>query len=127
MARAAARPPRPDLVYQALCAGPMGHIEWDDKAAELVRCNRRLKGLTTQWIRTSLHEFALTSDPSCVVPRPEDDEYWLALHPDDPWWYRVVLPDVPGVPQGLFVKLRLVDPDDTVDPWVQIVGCHESN
>jgi hypothetical protein len=119
------RSARPDLVYKAICAGTLGQVEWKPEAAENMRCNPRMKRFTPQGIRVLLREFVLEKGCDCIIPRPESDEYWLEMHPDDPWWYKVVIEEVEEFPQGLFVKMKLVDPDDELDPWVQIVDSHE--
>jgi len=118
MARAA----RPDLV-KAICAGTMGQIEWLPKALEIMLQDRRMKGFTERGVRLALREFVLAHGSGCIHAQAETDAEWLDLHPDDPWWYKVVV-EVDEFPQGLFVKLRLVDPDDVQDPWVAVIGCH---
>jgi hypothetical protein len=101
----------------------LGQVEWLPRAAEIMRSDPRMEDFTPQRVRADLRAFVHAQGISCIVPRPEDDEYWKGIHPDDPWWYRVLI-NVPEFQQGLFVKLRLVDPDDDQDPWVSIMGCH---
>ena len=117
--------PRPDLVYKAICAGILGQVSWDHKAEEIMQCNPKMRGFTTKGIKLLLREFVLKKGCGCIVHRPEDSEYWLKVHPDDPWWYKVVIEEVDEFPKGLFVKMRLDDPNEELDPWVQIIGCHE--
>jgi hypothetical protein len=84
----------------------------------------RMEGFTTLGVKAELRAFVKANGPSCIVHRREDDDYWKEKHPEDPWWYKVVI-ESSGLPEGVFVKLRLVDPDEEHDPWVTIVGCHK--
>jgi hypothetical protein len=118
---------RPDLIHKAICAGVLrlGQMEWKESAAQNMRNDPRMKGFTTRGVQEELHRFAVANGSGCVEARPETDQYWLDIHPDDPWWYQVVI-EADEFPEGLFIKLRLVDPDDEQDPWAQIVSCHPS-
>jgi hypothetical protein len=55
--------------------------------------------------------------------RLETRREYLQESPDDPYWYRAIIP-VRGLPNGLFVEVRLMD-DDPAEPWVEIVSAHE--
>jgi hypothetical protein len=111
---------QPDLVHKAIRAGTLGQIQWKDSAARLVRNDPELLGLTPEGIPALLRQFVL--DGNCLDVRRETRAEYLAEHPDDPFWYRAVIP-VEGLPGGLFVEVRLID-DDPDDPWVEIVSAH---
>jgi hypothetical protein len=116
---------RPDLVHKAICAGALGQIEWLPKAVELIRQHPRMrgKGFTPNGIKADVRAHVLANGIGCIQAQKETDAFWLEQHPDDPWWYKVVI-EVDEFPQGLFVKLRLVDAEESQDPWVTIIGCH---
>jgi hypothetical protein len=120
-----ARVARPDLVHLAICSGIMGQIEWKPAAADNLREDRRMDGFTTIGVRDLLRQWVLKNGAACINAKQETDPDWLARYPDDPWWYSVVI-EVDEFPKGLFVKVKLVDPDDESDPWVTIVSCHPS-
>jgi hypothetical protein len=107
------------LVNKAIASGILGHIQWKESAARLVRCDPCLQGLTPEGIRALLRQFVLDGN-SLEVRREIRVEY---LDPDELFWYRAVLP-VPGFPRGLFVEVKLIDDDPEV-PWVEIVSCHQ--
>ncbi len=111
---------RLDLVHLAIRSGFLGHIQWKDSAARLVRADPDLLGLTPEGIRDLLRQFVL--DGNSLTERRETRREYLDANPDDPFWYRAVVP-VPGLPGGLFVEVKLVD-DDPVEPWVEIVSAH---
>jgi len=56
----------------------------------------------------------------------ETDPDWLAEHPDNPWWYCILVP-VPEFQQGLFIKMKLLweegDPED--DAFAQLISIHK--
>lgn len=109
------------LVNKAIASGILGHIQWKESAAHLVRCDPCLQGLTPEGIRTMLRQFVL--DGNSLEVRHEQRLEYLEEHPDEPFWYRAVLP-VSGFPRGLFVEVRLID-DDPEMPWVEIVSAHQ--
>lgn len=111
---------RLQLVHKAIGAGWRGHIEWKDATARLVRDDPDLLGLTPEGIKELLRQFVL--DGHTLTERHETRPEHLAEHPDDPFWYRAVIP-VTGLPRGLFVEVRLID-DDPDEPWIQIVSAH---
>jgi hypothetical protein len=117
------QPARLDLVHKAICAGILGHIQWKDSAAKLVRDSHELEGLTPEGIRGLLRQFVL--DGHELTARQETREEFLAQNPDDPFWYRAIIPR-PGFARGLFVEVVLVD-DDTEEPWVEVVNCHRQH
>ena len=79
-----------------------------------------MKGLTPEGIRSLLRQFV--RDGNALTIRQETREEYLQEHPDDPYWYRAIIP-AQDFPLGLFVEVRLVD-DDPTDPWVEIVSAH---
>jgi hypothetical protein len=119
MARAAT----PNLVHKAICNGHYGQIEWTDKAQEVMLADRRMQGFRPNGVRDLLRQWVIQHGSNCLRATQETDPDWLAEYPDDPWWYSVVI-DVKGFYDGLFVKVKLIDPDDTSDPWVVIISCH---
>jgi hypothetical protein len=118
-----ARGARSDLVVKAICAGVLGQIDWKAAAADSLRAEERTSHLTPMGIRADLRQEVLRLGATAVQARAETDPYWLEIHPEDPWWYKVVL-ITKEFPQGLMVKMKLVDPEDEDDPFVQIVSCH---
>lgn len=111
---------RLDLVHKAIRSGVFGHIQWKDSAARLVRDDSALEGLTPEGIRALLRQFVL--DGHALDIRHEARAEYLGEDPDDPYWYRAVIP-VTGLSRGLFVEVKLVD-DDPEEPWVEIVSAH---
>jgi hypothetical protein len=109
-----------DLVHLAIRSGVFGHIQWQDAAARLVRIDPDMEGLTPEGIRALLHQFVL--DGFCLSVRHETRAEFLQENPDDPFWYRAVIP-VPAFPRGLFVEVKLID-DDPAEPWIEIVSAH---
>ncbi len=113
-------PTRLELVHKAIRSGWRGHIEWKDAAARLVRDDPDLLALTPEGIKELLREFVLAG--GALAEREETRQEYLEEYPDDPFWYRALIP-VPGLPRGLFLEVRLID-DDPEEPWVQIVSAH---
>jgi hypothetical protein len=111
---------RLDLVHKAICSGILGHIQWQDSAARRVRNDPDLEGFTPEGIRAELRQFVL--DGHSLDVRQETRAEYLEENPDDPCWYRAIIP-VSGLPKGLFVEVKLVD-DDSEEPWVEIVSAH---
>jgi hypothetical protein len=114
--------PRLDLVHLAIRSGVLGHIQWKPAAERLANDDPDLHGIgiAAHHVRVMLREFVLDGNSldACMETRAE----YLAENPDDPCWYRAVIP-VAGLPHGLFVEVRLVD-DDPKEPWVEIVSAH---
>jgi hypothetical protein len=111
-----------ELVHKAICSSVLGlgHIEWTESAARLLRDDPDLKSLTPEIISALLHQFVMNGN-SLDVRRETRTEY-LQDDPDDLFWYRAII-EVPGLPRGLFIEVKLVD-DDPSEPWVQIVNAH---
>ena len=85
--------------------------------------DRRMQSFRPQGVRLLLNDWVVQKGLGCIRSTLEKDKHWLAEYPDDPWWYYVII-DVDDFPDGLFVKVKLIDPDDTLDPWVVIISCH---
>lgn len=111
---------RLDLVYEAIRAGTTGNVQWQDAAARRARAQPGLQGLTPEGIVALLRRFVLDGEE--LDARSEAREEHLELDPENPWWYRAIIP-VPGLTHGLFVELKQVD-DDPENPWVEIVNVH---
>jgi hypothetical protein len=115
-----ANPPKLDLVHLAIRSGIYGHIQWQDAAARRVRGDPDMAGYTPEGIRALLRAFVLHG--GTLTARTEMRPEYLEANPDDPYWYRAILP-APPLPHGLFLELRLID-DDPKEPWVEIVNAH---
>lgn len=115
--------PRPDLVEKAIAAS---QLQWNDKALRLLRSKSDLHGFTDLGVKQLLRDYICNHGGKCKE-RKETDEDWLDKHPDDPWWYFVVVP-VPQFPKGLFVKMRLLweEGDLETDAYAEIIGVHEA-
>jgi hypothetical protein len=113
-------PAQLDLVHKAICSGVFGHIQLKESAERLVRDDPDLGGLTPSGIRALLRKFVL--DGNSLTVREETRAEYLEENPDDPYWYRAIIP-IPGLPRGLFVEVKIVD-DDPAEPWVEIVSAH---
>src|SRR5438552_15413047 len=97
-----------ELVNKAIASGILGHIQWRESAARLIRGDPCLNGLTPEGIRALLRQFVL--DGNSLEVRCETRAEYLEENPDEPYWYRAVLP-VAGFPRGLFVEVKLIDDD----------------
>lgn len=102
-------PSRLDLVQKAICAGTMGHIEWKPSAYEVVRDDPEMEGFTPEGIRRLLREFVFAGN--CLNVRHERRTEFSEENPDEPYWYRAVIP-VDQFPKGLFVEVKLIDDDE---------------
>ena len=109
-----------ELVNRAIASGVLGHIQWKESAARLARCDPCLAGVTPEGIRALLRQFVL--EGNSLEVRHETRAEYLEENPDEPYWYRALIP-VPGFPRPLFLEVRLVDDDPEV-PWVEIVSAH---
>src|SRR5438105_3996848 len=114
-------PSRLELVHAAIRAGIYGQIEWKSSAYELVRKDPKMTDFPPARVRALLRDFVLQGNR--LTERTEQRAEKLQDDPDDPCWYRAIIP-VPEFPKGLFVEVRILD-DDPQDPWVQIVSAHE--
>lgn len=81
-----------------------------------------MAGFTPAGVKLLLREFVCTNGGALDV-RNQGFEYWLKEDPDNPFWYRAVIP-VPEFARGLFVELVISDYDE-IDPYVWIVSEHE--
>ena len=111
-----------DLVHLAIRSGVFGHIRWKYSAECLVRDDAAMyaNGVSPAEIRKILREFVRAGNSLSV--RHETRQEYLAEHPDDPFWYRAVIPSA-AFAHGLFIEVKLVD-DDPVEPWIEIVSAH---
>lgn len=105
------------LVMKAVLEGRTvtGCCEWDDLAYRRVLADAEL-GLPPHLIRKALIEFVLASGIIQQVKeqRPEYNDF--------DFYYKAVVP-TEGFPNGLFIEMRLTDPD--VDcPTVLLVNAH---
>ena len=114
------RAARPDLIYKAICSG---NIQWNISAAENMLRDERTKNFAPTVVKGWLCNFVLSKGSDCVKVRPETDDYWLEVNPDDPWWYKVNI-EFSDRPTRLFVKMKLVDPDEEANPGAEIVSVH---
>ena len=112
--------PRLDLVHKAICAGIFGNIEWKPDAYARVRADAAMQGVTPEAIRQTLREFVKEGGQLDI--RHEIREEKRAEDPDNPYWYRAVIP-LPEFAHGLFVELVLLDYDEQ-EPFVLIVNAH---
>ncbi len=109
-----------ELVRKAITSRLGGCCEWDDKAAQRVRSDRSLEGLSPEEIQERLQDY-VTDHPEAVMARRESREEYRGVCD---FWFRVILP-VPGFTHGLFVELVLEDDPDPDVPGVVIVNAHE--
>lgn len=112
--------PQLDLVHKAIRSGILGHIQWKDSAERLMRADPQMKGFTPTGVRAMLRQFVL--EGNTLDARLETRQEFLEERPDDPYWYRALIP-VPGMPRGLFLELILVD-NDADEPWIEIVSVY---
>ncbi len=118
-----ANPARLDLVHKAICLGWKGHIQWKPQAYERVRDDPEMQGLTPERIKELLNVYCKGGGQLEV--RHETREELLAQDPDNPYWYRALIPVTEGLicNKELFIELILLD-DDEEEPWVEIVNSH---
>jgi len=113
--------PRLDLVHKAISSGTLGHIQWKDSAVRRLLDDPQMQGFTPMGVRQLLQGFVLAGNS--LDTREEKRAEQLEECPDDPYWYRAIIP-VADFPKGLFVELKLID-DDENEPWVEIVSAHQ--
>ena|ERR1043166_4547079 len=96
-------PPQLDLVHRAISAGVLGigNIEFADSAFRCLRDDPRMSGFTDKGIRALLCSFVRAGGRLDV--RNEVRAEWKSEDPDNPYWYRAVVP-VPEFPKGLLLK-----------------------
>src|SRR5688500_2969226 len=113
--------PRLDLVLKACREGV---IRWKPSALKRLQYPD-LKGFTQAGVDQILKKHA-TAGTGQWRHRRESDEEWLSQHPEDPWWYAAILPEL-KFRHGLFVKMKLLweDGDDEDDCAVEVVSIHE--
>ncbi|MCI0380212.1 MAG: hypothetical protein L0215_21720 [Gemmataceae bacterium] len=105
-----------DLVIAAIKSGVTGCFEWDDKAAERVRGDIDLQGLTPEGIKTLVRAFVASGGEVKQVKetRPQYS------HRD--FYFKIVFSE-PGFKHGVFVEMELTDPDPEL-PSVTIFNAH---
>ena len=82
-----------------------GCYEWDDKAAERVRGDPSLQGLTPEYIRVRLCRFIAAEGGRLQQVRESRPEYSYRTY-----WYKAMIPE-PSFPHGIFVELELTETD----------------
>jgi hypothetical protein len=116
-------PPRPDLARKAICAGAFtGNVDFADNAYRQLQDDPDLKRFTPVGVKKLLRDFVCNQRGN-VDTRNQGFEHWLEEDPNNPYWYRVVIP-VSEFPKGLFVEIVIADYDPD-DPWVLVVSVHE--
>jgi len=110
-----------ELVRKAITSRLGGCCEWDSDAAERLRFDRSLAGLTPAVIKELLQDF-VTDHPERVTARRETRERY---RDERDFWFYVIIPDVEEFVHGLFVELILEDDPDPDVPRVMIVNAHE--
>ena len=109
------------LVVKALKDGLTNCVYWDRKSVNRVRNNRDLRGFTPKFIRSEL--IRLVKDGKVSVKQVhETRENWV-IHYD--YYYKSILPNEEFT-NGIFVEMRLVDPDEPTFefPVVALVNAH---
>lgn len=108
------------LVIKALKDGLGNCVVWDEKSAALVRSNPDLKGFTPEFMRREL--IRLVRNGQVVVKQVVEKRHWKEYYQ---YWYMVIFP-FGEFKTGLFVEMRLVDPDEPEFefPVVALVGAH---
>jgi hypothetical protein len=82
-----------------------GCCEWDDEAAERVRSDSSLLGLTPEYIRDRLCQFIAAEGGKLQQVKESRPEYSHRAY-----WYKAVLTE-PGFKHGLFVEIELTETD----------------
>ncbi len=111
---------RLDLVHKAIGAGIFGNIEWKPESYARVRADAEMQGYTPEAVRLLLRQHVLAGNLLSI--RQETREERCAEDPDNPYWYRAIIP-VSEFPKGLFVEVVLIDYDES-EPFVMIVNAH---
>ena len=110
------------LVFTALACGVGGCIEWkNEEIIRRVRSDANLAGLGPNEIRRDLVAYVRRSGKQVIIQREQKDEDF----PDHPFFYVVIVPHK-DIPDGIFVKLVLHDPDPPEYPVVLIVSLHKA-
>jgi hypothetical protein len=104
------------LVVAAIASGVTGCYEWDDKAAERVRGDPALQGLTPEYIRQRLYEFVVSGGKIQQVPEKRPH------YSHRKYYYKAIINE-PGFKHGLFVEMELIDADPEL-PCITIFNAH---
>ena len=107
------------LVVKALQDGLTNCVYWDRKSANRVRNNRDLRDLTPASIRRELVRLVRNGQVSVK----QVDETRPEWQPHYKYYYKSILPHEEFT-NGLFVEMRLVDPDEHEFPEVELVNAH---
>ena len=94
-----------------------GCCEWDEEAADRVRSDSSLQGLTPEYIRDRLCQFMATGGGRLQQVRESRPEYSHRTY-----WYKAIFPE-PGFKHGLFVELELTETDPQ-HPGATIFNAH---
>jgi hypothetical protein len=101
--------PRLDLVRKAICSGIFGQVEWKDDAFSRVVDDAEMEGLHPHYIRQLLRQFV--QGGGVIDIRDEKREQWLAEDPDNPHWYRAIVPvEMLESCNEIFVEMVLSEP-----------------
>jgi len=107
-----------EMVQKAIQMGRTvtGCCEWHEDALLRVLHDQDLRAHSPQKIRQLMFDFVLKGGTikQIVEKRPEYCEF--------DFYYKVIVP-APGFPNGLFIELRLYDPDADC-PTVLLVNAH---
>ena len=104
------------LAEAAIRSGVRGCYEWDDRAAERIRGDQSLLGLTPEYIRERLFDF-LHNKGSLQQVQEKRPEYSHRA-----FYYKAVFPE-PGFKYGIFVEMELTDSDPDL-PCVTLYNAH---
>jgi hypothetical protein len=94
-----------------------GCCEWDEEAAERVRNDPSLQGLTPEYIRDRLCQFITKEGGSLQQVKESRPEYSYRTY-----WYKAVFQEA-GFKNGIFVELELTETDPDL-PGVTIFNAH---
>jgi hypothetical protein len=109
-----------ELVIKAIICRLNGCFEWDPDAADVVRNNHFLKGLTPEGIQEDTIDF-VSGGEGRVEQRKEDRIPWRDKRE---FFYASIIPYHDLFKYGLFVEMELFDRDEEY-PVVHLVNAHE--
>ena len=108
------------LVIQALTCSIGNCVEWhNDKTAHRIRKDPELKGLTPEAIKTEVRNFVRAGGKisQVIEKRAEYVDEW------EFYYKAIILDEDPNFPHGIFVEMRLADPDPEM-PMIWLVNAH---
>ena len=94
-----------------------GRCEWDDEAAERVRSDPSLQGLTPEYLRDRLCQFIAVEGGRLQQVRESRSDYSYRTY-----WHKAVFPEL-GFKHGIFVELELTETDPEL-PGVTLFNAH---